>query len=217
MINWSAIVKKLNISQTRVSVSGEVTGTKEGIVSARMIQKVHDYIKLPNRYNELAAYSSVGMIGFQFEVSLSENFNILNYADYRAGLTEAQDNLIQGGFLTVKWRVGTLAYRYLLLGNTECQLPWGYSIPSYEGQEIKKNCVFEFWTTGLRGEESFHGFNQDILFKTSLIRDPVNGEKTVGTITIGTLVTFAQMSYPVPHAIDTEPEDYTKQAYLNNI
>jgi len=149
------------------------------IDKARSLELINGYIVIPASYFTNTEVN-IGDLLAQYEVSLSSNFSIVGtnidfYKNY---------NTITNCGLFVKFRVGSIVYRYLLMGQqytTSSVLPtyreYYNDYPVYTNQTIGRNCVFEIVRFGDQVGTPNCGFSKDITLSLSLNKVPSTPEE----------------------------------------
>lgn len=128
----------------------------------RDIKWISTCIVLPVFSQDFSATSRVFRLMFQYNVAFTSNFYILNSGDL--------DFVIKtrNCFITVKWRVGTTVFRYMLTPTNVYFNP--VKIEQYTNKLIGANCVFEVWSA--RNSAFPSGITQPLKIKTSLLSIP---------------------------------------------
>lgn len=183
MSDFTTALKYLDYQKSRVATLDEASHTPlpfdkyYGLVKARDIKKIFSFITLPRT---VFPYPSGGLhkLMGQFNVTLPGDFYILN-----ANTTPVSENVMDC-YVTVKWRVGTTVYRYVLSISNRAYAPWTnyvYGTPFYTNQRIGAECCFEIWRDSIFspkfvGATEF-GIQEEIALMTSFFRNPATPEE----------------------------------------
>jgi len=210
MSDFPQVVKYLDIVPS--SKDTTVTDKYPGIHKTRAIKKIQTIVVLPTTLLPILGTEVTPRMMFQFNVTAPFKFRILELGPRQLGYT--LDNLVRGGVLTVKWRVGTTVYRYAIVGK---QYEHVHHIPltpfePYAGQLIQKNCVFEFWLIDTFAIDTY-GTVFDIQIFTSLYRNPTTPDEIEVTQSANPALGLNVLGIAIPETIPTVQPDI---AWLDN-
>ena len=205
MINFSKI---LNIRKT----VSQQTVKQSSIYKVRAISKIPYYVHLTAFESALAPKN--GRLLFQFNCSLPANFRIIEPIRQSVNLSK--------GILTVKFRVGSIVYRYVIWGDEQkSQSALGgdildiYDFPIYTNELIGKNCCFEYWSIQRVGVSVVRPNGiLDFKLHTSLSFDPSTVEQTEVILEAGNPIEPVTLGSTFPEALPTSQETI---AWLDNI
>lgn len=174
MSDFAQVTKKLDI--TKVVKDTTYVTKPLSHVRARHIKKLNTIIRLKSYYHSLMSLPpQQGMFGFQYNVAFGEEFTIVHIEHESHGVI----GIVQAGCLTVKWRVDSTVYRYILTGRTNNQIMNDLVVfPWYNNETIKPNCVFEYWYAGLVPEDNGAGLLYDLDLTTSKLNVPTSCDET---------------------------------------
>lgn len=191
------VPKRLNLVSARKATLAEAQNSPipfdkyYALIPTRDIKKIFTYLILPPYLVIAGTVKYGGQLLFQYNVTASAPFYILN------PIVEAP---LTGLFLTVKWRVGTIVHRYLILGSQRYDNGTSivdlHTFPIYNNQLVPINCVFEFW-----GNLTFFGtpgLLNGLAVKTNWIQDPTDVDETEIDVDEAAPKTMAQLGYNLP-------------------
>jgi hypothetical protein len=176
----------------------------QSIVPTRAIQKIPTYIKLISPGLIIGGFFTSLLpqaLYIQWNISVGSNWYVeppffLDGANFRIG------------FLTVKYRINTTVYRYVIGGYNQ-GIPTNLSL--YNNQELPSNVCFEWWTAS--GEVPDTGIVNDFLVKTSLVQNPTTGDDTERILVASGPYLRADFGFNLPVNL---PIDNTIEAFLTN-
>lgn len=159
----TSVGKRLTLTPALVS---EESPLRKSYGLASDVRRLFKFFTIPQTFTDEFQYSR--QLLFQFNVTLTENFYLLNVEQYRAFTR----SLIVGGCLCIKYRIGTTVYRYKLLDHSTTN-DWNY-FTWYSNQLIRKNFCIEFWGNDLLPEEALfnRGILQTLLMQMSIMYEP---------------------------------------------
>lgn len=199
--------KALNI----VKVIKDLSVTKQ-INKVRSIEKLPYYINLP-AFESLTVPKN-GRLLFQYNASLPFNFRIIDPIK--------QSPFLSKGILTIKYRVGSKVYRYIIWGELQItEFPTlgkvinVYDFEAYTNQLIGKNCCFEFWSIQRVGIAIARPNGiPNLKLKTSILEDPSNVNQYEKVLNLVVPLEHTDLGSTLPETI---PTNQANLAWLNNV
>lgn len=180
------VIKYLDIAKSKLPSRAEAIAINPRAVkhydlsNARSISKINTFIVLPSNTDPDPDSIIAGRLIFQYNVSISENFHIVD--------TIKTSIKLSSGFLCVRYRVGSTVHRYYLWGEEQLKTAslgnGGYrncsDYPRYNGEIIGKNCVFEYFRMSKNPAPAVVRIKgiPELLIKTSLLINPAYAEQT---------------------------------------
>jgi len=105
----------------------------ESIIPARAIGKINHYIGIPVFTYSGIIWKGASEIVVQYNYTTTKNFILRSLPVKPTGVNYVP---------CIRYRVGGVVYRYKLWGDIGELMP---TVPLYNGEVIKKNCVIEIW------------------------------------------------------------------------
>jgi hypothetical protein len=173
---------QINKYLLRTPASRNTTGDKSRGV-ARGIGRVPLIIKLLND-DAVTNVANVFSFWFQYNVSAPQDFYITNWN------RDFYEQHLRDSLLILRWRVGSVAHRYLMAGNnvnSYSKTQFGATVLFYPELKVKKNCVFEFWCNPEGFGAVGNGLSKDLSIRTNILSVPETASETE-TVLLPTLL-----------------------------
>lgn len=174
-MDFAAAVKYLDKVVSRVATESESSRAKDfSRLSSRDIKKLHYYLTIPAKYYDYDEIKNeqVPRMLFQYNVILPGSSYILE--------VPSVTGILKCGVLCVKYRVGSVVYRYRLARSSNLPNPLKYTyFPAYNREILQPYAVIEFWFTGTSAMFKYDaGVVSPISFKLSKLVNPTTPDQT---------------------------------------
>lgn len=223
MATFSQAVKYLTHRPIRLPSANEVSqyGLRDGSHSdTRVIDRLYTVLTLPAYYFpyfQVGAPPYIAHVQFMPSPRLLFQYSLTTTSTFRILKVPAQEsNGMRSGLLAVKFREGSSVKRY-----TVAVRSFGLPDPrdklffeEYSGQEIKENCVFEYWFTGTSAIWRYPGgLTKDFPITLNWLSDPVDQNQLNYFLSGPQPIPYYELAEPWDEVIPTDQETLI---YLDN-
>lgn len=215
MSDLNSVTKRLTYSKCREATAAEATNASPkflkyyGRKKCRTIEKIPSTIRIAAFVIGPPAYSpgmDYGLPFLQYNYSFGESFFVAKVS---------APNL-SNCFVTIKYRIGTTVYRYLIIGTQyEINAPavQQHAFPTYNNERIPSNFCLEFWVR--TGDGLAIGFNTDIIITTSKLNVPATGDVITYEVPCVAAYLPPSMALAIPFT-PAQTVDNSNVAFLTN-